>query len=610
MKLLSTYKFRILFAVVTVTTMIIAVISCMGIRGIKKSAIEFFSEEGTRLVNDAWDTIEIDRWEQLSKSLDKEDPYYEDLNEFMFDVREKFACSYLYTMAPTGKDNEAVYVVDGSVIIDEENEDFSPIGTVEDLSSYGSAPWNCMEKKEVCTGPLIHDEAWGWSISVYKPIINQNGDSIGFVAADFDATSLHKTIFLQTLVIIIIAAAGEILAVAVLLAILLVFFHHMEKIVRRMEEISGGGSDLTARIPVSEGNELGQLSKACNSVIETIQNMVKTVSTSVDDLYFNSAEIVEQSQKMTDMLGNAENDLNDITGKATNQSELTEKMNQEIEAFKNSIILFRNKVNEQVEAVNQSSTAVEEITANIDSTGNNISRIKDEYDVIVSDTNSHLANQKILSEQIEKIQEMAKNLTEANKIITNIASQTNLLAMNAAIEAAHAGEAGSGFSVVAEEIRNLAETSANQTKSIKDIVSKIEAAVGDMVSSSNRSEKAFENLGQKVGNLQYSVQEIQRGMEEQSAGAKQILDMMRVLSSASGEMSNASDKMNSETNEIAESMSRIKSSSAEILSSSGSSLNMLQQIKVFAEESAGSSHNNQNLSQNVKNVVGSYKVEE
>ena len=229
--------------------------------------------------------------------------------------------------------------------------------------------------------------------------------------------------------------------------------------------------------------------------------------------------------------------------------------------------------------------------------------------MIVNDTYSNQQNQKNLSEQIGRIQEMAKNLSEANKIITNIASQTNLLAMNAAIEAAHAGEAGSGFSVVAEEIRNLAETSAEQTKSIKAIVTDIENAVGEMVNSSDKSEKAFAVLGEKVSSLQSSVQEIQRGMNEQASGAREILEMMKILNTASQEMSAASGIMNSKTVKISDSMKTISSSSSDILESTGNTSDKLKQIRKFAEEASQTSKNNRTLSDNVRSVVGSYKVE-
>jgi len=590
-------------------TLVSAGIAYLGLKGITNSAIAFFSDAGTKVVNDAWDCIEIPRWEQLSKTQSKDDQYYEDLNEFLYGVMEQNSCSYLYTMVPTGDGTNAMYVVDGSFIIDESNEDFSPLGTVEDISSYGSAPWDCLEKQETTTTNILYDDQWGYSISVYKPIVNEYGESIGFVACDFDATTIYKTISKQRTQIILMAVVGEIVALLFLLFIIVVFFKKIDNVVNRMKEISGGARDLTARIQFKGNNELGQLSGSCNEVIETIQDMVKNVSSSVNDLSFNSAEIHEQSQKMSEMVGEAESDISLIENKAHDQTELVNSLNGEVENFRNAIEMFQTKVEDQVAAVNHSSTAVEEITANIDSSGMNISRITDEYNVIVNETKVNLANQHEMSGQIEKVQEMTANLIEANKIITAIASQTNLLAMNAAIEAAHAGEAGAGFSVVATEIRNLAETSAKQTGSIKTIVADIENAVLEMVKSSDSSEKAFKLLGDKVGSLQASVQEIQQGMNEQTTGAKEILEMMRVLSNVSSEMSRASGNMNQKTIEISDAMRQITSSSNDILNSTANTSERLKKIKMFSDEAQSTSANNEQLSEKVQNIVSSYKVE-
>lgn len=609
MKFIQTYKFKVIVSVALLMTILSTVITWFGIHGLQTAAIDTFLQEGRLIVKEAWDCIEIPRWEKLSQTLDKSDTYYEDLNEFIFDVRDRYNCTYLYTMKPSSDGIHATYIVDGSAPIDEEDEDFSPLGLEEDITSYGPAPWKCLETQQVTASNLIYDEKWGWTISVYRPIINSAGKSIGFVAVDFDATDLHQTVIKQIIIIVIISIIGEILALGILLVIIIQFFKMIDKVIVRMEEISGGGSDLTARIRVTRQDEIGKLASACNSVIETIQNMVKMVSSSVSNLSANSSEISEQSTKMVTMVGEAENKISLIEEKAHNQTELVSGLTSEIQEFKNSIDMFQNRVEKQVEAVNRSSAAIEEITANISSADQNITRISGEYSVIVNETNQNLINQKALSQQITHIQSLASNLSEANKIISSIASQTNLLAMNAAIESAHAGVAGAGFSVVAEEIRKLAETSGEQTKSIKTIVAEILEAVGDMVDSSNKSESAFALLGEKVDSLQSSVQEIQHGMNEQASGAREILDMMKVLNSASAEMSGASQVMRGKTAHIVDSMQQINTSSSDILESTGNTSENLRNIKMFAEEASGTSGNNEHLSEQVSNLVGSYKVE-
>lgn len=604
----SSYKFRLILANVFCILLVSGIVAFIGSRGIEKSSINSFSERGTVIMERVAETINLKEYKRIAQSLDEKDPYYDQLNKELFEIKETFKCKFLYLMNQV-EGTRFVYVCDGTNLIAEAGDDFSPIGTEEDIESYGQAPFDSMEKRIFTTSGIEEQDGWGKMITAYYPLSDEKGDPMGFIGADFEVNKLQSDIRDSIVTTIIFTVIGAIVAAMVFSLFLWSFFKNMDKVVLRMEQISGGGSDLTARIEVKGDNELGQLSAACNSVIETIQEMVKTVSTSVNDLSFNSTEIAEESKQMISMLGEAESDIGLIENKAKEQSALVDTLNKKVEEFRNAINMFRQRVEQQGEAVNHSSSAIEQITANIDSADQNISRISAEYAVIVNDTNTNLTNQKNLSEQIEKIQVMAQNLFEANKIITNIASQTNLLAMNAAIEAAHAGEAGSGFSVVAEEIRNLAETSAKQTVNIKGIVNDIEKAVGAMVNSSNASEKAFEQLGAKVGSLQQSVSEIQNGMKEQASGAKEILEMMRVLNHASNEMFDASDKMTSETESISSSMGAISGSSNEILSSTGHTFDKLKQIKVFAEESAGTSENNNQLAGNVSSLVSSYKVE-
>ncbi len=608
MKNLSSYKLRLILVNTLCILLVSGMVALMGIRGIENAAINSFSERGQIIMEKVAETINLREYKRISQTLDEHDPYYDQLNKELHEIKETFKCRFLYLMNQVEGTN-FVYVCDGTDLIAEPTDDFSPIGTKENIESYGNAPFDAIKKRTFTTSKIENQEDWGYMVTAYYPLADENGDSMGFIGADFEVAKLRAEINANVFNTVIFTVIGAAIAVVIFFLFLWRFFKNMDKVVLRMEQISGGGSDLTARIEVKGDNELGKLSSACNSVIETIQEMVKTVSSSVNDLSFNSTEIAEQSKQMISMLGEAEDGIGNIENKAKEQTNLVATLNSEVEEFRTAINMFRQRVEQQGEAVNHSSSAIEQITANIDSAEQNISRISSEYAVIVDDTNANLSNQRNLSEQIGKIQVMAQNLFEANKIITNIASQTNLLAMNAAIEAAHAGEAGSGFSVVAEEIRNLAETSAKQTVNIKAIVNDIENAVGAMVNSSNASEKAFEQLGAKVGSLQQSVSEIQSGMKEQASGAKEILEMMRVLNHASSEMSNASDKMTSETEVISNSINAINGSSGEILSSTGITFDKLKQIKIFAEESAETSSSNNQLAGNVSSLVSSYKVE-
>ena len=607
MKIKSSYKIQFIFFNIVFVLLVSGIVAITGVIGIKQAAIKSFADIGKNAVHKAYERISMNDFLRLAKSLDENDPYYKELNEKLYEIKDLFGCKFLYTMVQK-QGTDFIYVVDGSVPLGVNSEDFSPIGTVEDISSYGSHPFDCMKNRKVTNSNIENQEEWGYMTTVYYPLVDKSGNSVGFLAADFEVADLIQNIKVKTIQMIVFALFGFVLAVTLFTIITLLFFKKINYVVTKMRDIAGGGSDLTARIPTSGNNEITELASACNSVMDTMQDIIKTVSSSVNNLSSNSSKMLNQSQQMTGMVGDVESDISTIENKANNQSSLVEKLNTEIQKFRTSISSFSTKMQEQEQAVNRSSSAVEHITSNISAADSTIRHISSEYNEIVEETKSNLSNQRNMSGQIAKIQEMAKNLFEANKIITNIASQTNLLAMNAAIEAAHAGDAGAGFSVVAEEIRNLAETSANQTVSIKAIVADIEKAVGEMVFASSNSEKAFAVLGEKVSALQSYVQEIQDGMNEQAQGAKEILDMMKVLSSEAAEMSYASEKMGNATANISESMGQISTSSSDILVNTGATSTKLRQIKSFADESAASSEDNKSLSDNVCNLVGSYKV--
>jgi methyl-accepting chemotaxis protein len=144
---------------------------------------------------------------------------------------------------------------------------------------------------------------------------------------------------------------------------------------------------------------------------------------------------------------------------------------------------------------------------------------------------------------IQQIARESEGLLEINAVMENIASQTNLLSMNAAIEAAHAGEAGKGFAVVADEIRKLAESSGEQSKTISAVLKKIKDSIDKITKSTDSVLNKFEAIDTEVRTVSDQEENIRNAMEEQGEGSKQILEAIGQLNEVTQMVKGSSQEM-------------------------------------------------------------------
>jgi methyl-accepting chemotaxis protein len=277
--------------------------------------------------------------------------------------------------------------------------------------------------------------------------------------------------------------------------------------------------------------------------------------------------------------------------------------------MENKINALDERIVEQSGAIGQASAAIEEISANIQSVTKNVDFIMNEYSTLVQESGKGRNLLENVAEQIEQIAIQSKNLNEANSVITKIASKTNMLAMNAAIEAAHAGDAGKGFSVVADEIRKLAETSSFESTSIRDLLVDITASVQKIVESSKLSAEAFDCVSDRISHLDNLMMEIQSGMQEESAGVADILNAMKTIDTTTHDVTEASVHMKNVSTDVFKQIKELQDMSNEALLKSSIIAGTISEMQQTAVTVSDASEQNAESARKFISMLDAFKIE-
>ena len=375
----------------------------------------------------------------------------------------------------------------------------------------------------------------------------------------------------------------------------------LRKVSNSIGEIASGKADLTQRINIKTEYEIGEVVNGFNTFTEKLQSIMKVMKESKDSLY-QVGELLNQNTK--DTLTSIETIIDNIHSTKDGTAHQFSSVDQTATAVNeiaSNIESLEHMVENQSESVKIAGEAVSEMVSNIKKVNDSVAKMADSYNNLEQKAQNGVKKQDDVSAKIEIMGEQSKMLGNANKTIREIASQTNLLAMNAAIEAAHAGDAGRGFSVVAVEIRKLSETSTAQSKEIGEQLKNIQNSIKDIIEASNESRLAFKDVSDEIKSTDYLVKEISVAMDEQNNDSKKInlsLDSMNdsteVVISAVKEMSegNASilkeiQNLQSSTVELKRNMEQMEESAGTIKETGKSLFDISQKMSASIDDIGG-----------------------
>ena len=349
-------------------------------------------------------------------------------------------------------------------------------------------------------------------------------------------------------------------------------------VAKALDEIAAGEGDLRVKLEVSSKDEIGMVAEHFNVFISSLHSIISTVKKSVVSLSVTSRGLTSSMDRAQGALDKISGAISIVQGQMNTQSTAVSDVSNTIQDIGSKVSSLNSIIEEQTSSVNDSVSSVEQMLANIQSVTDALARSTTQFDNL--SRVSEIGFQKIADVQskVMDISGKSRSMSEANAVIDNIAAQTNLLAMNAAIEAAHAGEAGRGFAVVAGEIRKLAESSSAQSKSISAALKELVTSITDVVDTSQTLSQAFEDVRNAIAVLADELRIVQNVMDQQSAGNRRVHNSFDTIHRLNNEVRTSAAQMASGsqnilaktadlvaiTNEINDSMSKMTSSAEEI----------------------------------------------
>ena len=366
--------------------------------------------------------------------------------------------------------------------------------------------------------------------------------------------------------------------------------------------------NLTVRADVKARDEVGKIALFFNDFIGTLEGMVRQVKGVTSETERISQDMAASSEETAASLHEIRVNTEAMKNKIVVLDKEVSSSTRSADELGEHIQRLSELITSQASAINESSASIEEMTANI----TNIAKAAEEKLRIASELETTALDGQTEMEEtelvIKKVAASASVILEMIQIIQDIASKTNLLAMNAAIEAAHAGEFGKGFAVVADEIRNLAESSAESAKQITQSLGEVTDYIDISETSTEKTGEIFSVIVDQIKGVAFSMAEMKNATHELSIGAQQILEALGALLSTTQEVKGSSAEMNQQVATIITAMQRVSMISSDTKTGMEEITIGINEIYKAAEAISEAGADNSRSVDNLKNLIAKFIV--